>query len=135
MTSHVSNAILSLIRFVFVDEECVYRISINIMNEMEKKDGHLVFLKEKLSLLIQRLGFNKVHTSCISGFFFNPYLKSLATPHNCVCVCRHMCNRQVHSRVLTLCNSWPSCPLRPRGAHLHSHPKYLLCGSHEQARS
>ena len=91
MTSHVSNAILLLIRFVFVDEECVYRISINIMNEMEKKDGNLVFLKEKLSLFIQRLGFNKVHTSCISRFFFNPYLKPLATPHNCVCVCAGIC--------------------------------------------
>ena len=58
MASHVSNDIPSLTRFVFVDEEGVYRISINTIKEMKKKDGNLDFLKEKLSLFIQRLGFN-----------------------------------------------------------------------------
>ena len=59
MASHVSNDIPSLTRSVFVDEEGVYRISINTIKEMkQKKDGNLVFLKEKLSLFIQRLGFN-----------------------------------------------------------------------------
>ena len=58
MASHVSNDIPSLTRSVFVDEEGVYRISINTIKEMKQKDGNLVFLKEKLSLFIQRLGFN-----------------------------------------------------------------------------
>ena len=49
----VSNVILSLTKSMFVDEEGVYRISINTMKEMEKKDGNLVFLQEKLSLFIQ----------------------------------------------------------------------------------
>ena len=44
MVSHVSNAILSLTKSMFVDEEGVYRISINTMKEMEKKDGNLDFL-------------------------------------------------------------------------------------------
>ena len=52
-----------------MDEEGVYRISINTLKEMEKKDGNLVFLKEKLSLFIQRLGFNNLHTSCICRVF------------------------------------------------------------------
>ena len=43
MASHVSNAILSLTKFVFVEEEGIYRISINTIKEMEKKDGNLVF--------------------------------------------------------------------------------------------
>ena len=58
MASHVSNDIPSLTRSVFVDEKGVYKISINTIKEMKKKDGNLVFLKEKLSLFIQRLGFN-----------------------------------------------------------------------------
>ena len=58
MASHVSNDIPSLTRSVFVDEEGVYKISINTIKEMKQKDGNLVFLKEKLSLFIQRLGFN-----------------------------------------------------------------------------
>ena len=58
MASHVSNDIPSLTRSMFVDEEGVYRISINTIKEMKQKDGNLVFLKEKLSLFIQRLGFN-----------------------------------------------------------------------------
>ena len=58
MASHVSNDIPSLTMSVFVDEEGVYRISINTIKEMKQKDGNLVFLKEKLSLFIQRLGFN-----------------------------------------------------------------------------
>ena len=41
---------------MFVDEEGVYKISINTMKEMEKKDGNLIFLKEKLSLFINVLG-------------------------------------------------------------------------------
>ena len=47
MTSHISNAILSLTRSMFVNEEGFYKISINAMKEMEKKGGNLVFLKEK----------------------------------------------------------------------------------------
>ena len=58
MASHVSNDIPSLTMSVFVDEEGVYKISINTIKEMKQKDGNLVFLKEKLSLFIQRLGFN-----------------------------------------------------------------------------
>ena len=58
MASHVSNDIPSLTRSVFVDEKGVYKISINTIKEMKKKDENLVFLKEKLSLFIQRLGFN-----------------------------------------------------------------------------
>ena len=58
MTSHVSNVILSFTRSMFVDEKGVYKISINTIKEMKKKDENLVFLKEKLSLFIQRLGFN-----------------------------------------------------------------------------
>ena len=54
---------------MFVDEEEVYKISINTMKEMEKKDGNLIFLKEKLSLFIKVLG----------------------TPHNCVFVCTSRC--------------------------------------------
>ena len=54
---------------MFVNEEGVYKISINTMKEMEKKDGKLIFLKEKLSLFIQVLG----------------------TPHSCVCVCIGRC--------------------------------------------
>ena len=50
---------------MFVDKEGVYKISINTMKEMEKKDGNLIFLKEKLSLFIKVLG----------------------TPHSCVCAC------------------------------------------------
>ena len=40
---------------MFVDEEGVYKISINTMREMEKKDENLIFLKEKLSLFIKCL--------------------------------------------------------------------------------
>ena len=46
MASHVSNAILSLTKFVFVEEEGIYRISINTIKEMEKKDGNLVFWRK-----------------------------------------------------------------------------------------
>ena len=45
MASHISNVILSLKRPVFMDEKGVYKISINTLKEMEKKDGNLVFLK------------------------------------------------------------------------------------------
>ena len=44
MASHVSNVILSLTRSMFVDKEGVYRISIEGMNEKEKRGGNLVFL-------------------------------------------------------------------------------------------
>ena len=47
MASHIFNVILSLIRSMFVDEEGVYKISINEMKEMEKRGGNVVFLKEK----------------------------------------------------------------------------------------
>ena len=47
MASHVSNAILSLTRYVFVDEEGVYKIFINAMKEMEKKEWKLWFFARK----------------------------------------------------------------------------------------
>ena len=68
MASDISNVILSLTRFVFVGEEGVYRISINTIKEMEKKDRNLVFLKEKLSLFIQRLGLNIFSHLAFLGF-------------------------------------------------------------------
>ena len=69
MTYHVSNVILSLTMFVFVDKECVYIISINAMKEVEKRGGNLVFLtKKKVSLFIQRLGFNFFPLISFLGF-------------------------------------------------------------------
>jgi len=45
-------------RYVFVDEECGYKIYINGMKEMEKGDEELGFsLRKKLSLFTQRNGF------------------------------------------------------------------------------
>ena len=115
MASHISNVILSLKRPMFMDEKGVYKISINTLKEMEKKDGNLVFLKEKLSLFIQRLGFNNLYISCIcrvcSTFIWSPLPRLID-----VCVrmhaCWQMCTRQVHSRLQRLRNSWPGRPLR-----------------------
>ena len=59
MVSHVSNAILSLTRLEFVDEEGVYRI------EVEMKDGKLVFLKEKALSFHTKGWLQYIHTSSI----------------------------------------------------------------------
>ena len=81
---------------MFVDEEGVYKISINTMREMEKKDENLIFLKEKLSLFIKVLG----------------------TPHSCVHACAKKC---AVDRYIAEYRDGATHPLRSRGAHLHSH--------------
>ena len=109
MASHVSNDIPSLTRFVFVDEEGVYRISINTIKEMKKKDWNLDFLKEKLSLFIQRLGFN-IFTLLVR--VCSTLIWSLLPRLTVVCVCWQMSSEHVYSRVQRSCGSWPSCSLR-----------------------
>ena len=86
MASHVSNDIPSLTRSVFVDEEGVYRISINTIKEMKQRDGNLVFLKEKLSLFIQRLVFNISHF--LQGFVQPSSEASYHVSQLCVCASR-----------------------------------------------
>ena len=57
MAAHVSNAILSLTRYVFVDEEGVYKIFINAMKELERKEWKLWFFARKNLSLFTFLGF------------------------------------------------------------------------------
>ena len=86
MAFHVYGAILSLTRFVFMDEEGICKISINTMKEMKKKDRNLVFLKEKLSLFIKRLDFN-IFTHLAFLGFVQPLSKTHCHASQlCICV-------------------------------------------------
>ena len=65
MASQVSIDIHSLTRSPFMDKDSVYRISINTMNEMEKRGRIFGFSQgKKLSLFIHLRGF-----SLLSLFF------------------------------------------------------------------
>ena len=130
MASHFFNAILSFTRFVFVDGERIYRISINTIKKMEKKDGNLFFLKEKLSLFIQRLDFNNLNTSCISRvcstliWSLLPYLTTLCV-FVCVCVLADVQWTGQSTEIVQLVTWLPPKVARWLwGAWLYSYPKY-----------
>ena len=86
MASQVFLLIHSLThKYVFVDEECVYRISINEMKEMEKGDEVLGFSLEKNSLSIQRNGFTLLANLGFLGF--GHYLFKAPCHISQLCVC------------------------------------------------
>ena len=97
MASDISNVILSVTRFMFVGEESVYRISINTIKEMEKKDRNLVFLKEKLSLFSRKsslFSYKGLTSIIFTPFAFLGFVQPLfeASCHAsllCVCVDRY----------------------------------------------
>ena len=134
MASQVSIDIHSLTRSPFMDKDSVYRISINTMNEMEKRGRIFGFSQgKKLSLFIHLRGFSLL--SLFFGFqgLFNPYRNPLATPHSCVCIyasryAMDNCNAEYRDHA-TCDQVVPYGHMVVASCTLQSHPKRLPHGS------
>ena len=132
MTSQVSIAIHSLIGFVFTGEDGGYRIPINTMKEMQREAGFWFYSRQKA------LSFHTLDSFTLLSlfwflWFFQTYLKPLATPQNCVCT---LTDKQwtcaLPSIEIVQLATWlcPKVVWWLRSEQLHSHLKHLPCGSH-----
>ena len=106
-------------RYVFVDEECVYKISINKMKDMEKWDEELGYSLRKNSLFIQRIGFTLLAPLGFLGY--GQYLSEAFCHASQLCVCTG--KRTVvgtFSKIRRSCSSRPIHPLRSQdGCEVH----------------